>query len=103
MANQLTVQEEVSVEPTPEVKEVNELLEDEIPELDIDEQSKDWEPLLFKIKRGDVITEAEYPDNKDVPPKTSSFIRKTIDFLRLPSTGVKTIEKEVDELQKKSD
>jgi hypothetical protein len=101
MANQLTVQEEVSVEPTPEVKEVNELLEDEIPELDIDEHSKDWEPLLFKIKRGDVITEAEYPDNKDVPPKTTSFIRKTIDFLRVPPVGVKTIEKEVDELQKK--
>ena len=101
MTDQLTVKEEVSVESTPEVKQVNELLEDEIPELDIDEQSKDWEPLLFKIKRGDVITEAEYPDNKDVPPKTSSFIRKTIDFLRLPSTGVKTIEKEVDELQKK--
>jgi hypothetical protein len=101
MADQLTtnISDE---EPLEQVKaEVNELLEEEIPELDIDEHSKDWEPLLFKIKRGDVITEAEYPDNKGVPPKTSSFIRKTIDFLRLPSTGVKTIEKEVDELQKK--
>jgi len=100
MAEQLL--KTTSDEKLDEVKEeVNQLLEDEIPELDIDEQSKDWEPLLFKIKRGDVITEAEYPDNKDVPPKTSSFIRKTIDFLRLPTTGVKTIEKEVDELQKK--
>ena len=103
MADQLTI-ETPDEEPLEQVKaEVNELLEEEIPELDIDEHSKDWEPLLFKIKRGDVVTEAEYPDNKGVPPKTSSFIRKTIDFLRLPSTGVKTIEKEVDELQKKSD
>ena len=101
MVDQLSI-ETSDEEPLEQVKaEVNELLEEEIPELDIDEHSKDWEPLLFKIKRGDVITEAEYPDNKDVPPKTSSFIRKTIDFLRLPSTGVKTIEKEVDELQKK--
>jgi len=103
MADQLTI-ETSDEEPLEQVKaEVNELLEEEIPELDIDEHSKDWEPLLFKIKRGDVVTEAEYPDNKGVPPKTSSFIRKTIDFLRLPSTVVKTIEKEVDELQKKSD
>jgi len=80
-----------------------ETVEEEIPEINVDEPTNDWSPELFSIKRGDVVTQAEYPDTKDVPPKTASFMRKTIDFLKSPGVSVKTIEKEVDELQKKSD
>ena len=73
--------------------------DNEIPEIQVEESSKDWEPELFKIKRGDVITESHYPDNKDVPPKTASFMRKVIDSLKTPK--LEPIQQEVEDLQKK--
>ena len=75
----------------------------EIPEIEVDEPVKDEAPAKYPIKRGDVVLQEDYPDNKDVPPKTASFMRKMADFLRPQSAGVitKTIEVEVDELQKK--
>ena len=72
----------------------------EIPEIQVEESGKDWEPELFKIRRGDVITESQYPDNKDVPPKTASFMRRVIDSLRTKEAKLEPIQQEVEDLQK---
>lgn len=76
----------------------------EIPEIHVEEPVKDEAPETYSVRRGDVVTKEQYPDNKDVPPKTASFMRKMADFLRPQSPGVttKTIEIEVDELQTKN-
>lgn len=71
----------------------------ELPEIEVDEPTQDITPETYAVRRGDVVTQEKYPDNKDIPPKTASFMRKMADFLRSPS--VKTIEKEVEELQDK--
>ena len=71
----------------------------ELPEIKVEEQTVDITPETYDVRRGDVITKEQYPDNKDVPPKTASFMRKMADFIR-PSG--KTIEKEVEELQNKN-
>ena len=73
----------------------------EIPEIELDEEKKDWEPQLFYIKRGDVTTNSRYPDTQEMPPKTASFVKKTIDLLRSPGIKSKTIEMDVEDLQKK--
>ena len=66
----------------------------------MEESGKDWEPELFEIKRGDVVTESQYPDNKDVPPKTASFMRRVIDSLRTKEVKLEPIQQEVEDLQK---
>ena len=79
----------------------------ELPEIKVDEHNKDWEPELFdrnqvkKIeydsagRRITPITEEELTP----PTKTQSFLNKVQEVFSSPS--VKTIEKEVEELQKK--
>jgi len=80
-----------------EHRELTELVNDsEIPEIEIEEPTKDWAPELYNIPRGDVMFNSQYPDDTNMPPKTASFMRKMADFLR-PSN--KTIEQEVKELQ----
>ena len=76
----------------------------ELPEIKVDEQTVDITPETYDVRRGDVITKEQYPDNKDVPPKTASFMRKMADFIRPQSVGVtsKTIEVEIEELQPKN-
>ena len=71
----------------------------ELPEIQVDEPTKDITPETYEVRRGDVVTKERYPDNKDVPPKTASFMRKMADFLRPSPDG--TIEKDVETLQKK--
>jgi hypothetical protein len=75
-------------------KEVNELLESEIPEIQVDEPTKDWEPELYNRKQ--VGRHMEEIGQK--PPKAQSFLNKVQSVFSSP--GVKTIEKEIDELQK---
>jgi hypothetical protein len=83
--------------------------ETELPEIKIEEHSKDWEPELYdRVKKrieydsaGRRITPEteEELDQKLNPSKTQSFLNKVSDVFQ--STGVKTIEKEVQDLQKK--
>ena len=102
---------EETVEPALEKDEYEQVFkeaeETEIPEIHIDEPTKDWEPELYnRVKKkieydsaGRRITptleEELHPQSK-----TKSFLNKVQESL---STGVKTIEKEVDELQKGKD
>jgi hypothetical protein len=76
--------------------------ETEIPEIQVDEPTKDWEPELYqRVKKieydsaGRRITPT-LPEETN-PTKTQSFLNKVQSVFS--STGVKTIEKEVEELQ----
>ena len=89
------VEEETTVVPEEIKKEVNELLESEIPEIEVDEPTKDWEPELYNRKQ--VGRHMEETGQK--PPKAQSFLNRVQSVFSSPN--VKTIEKEVDELQKK--
>ena len=112
----IIIEDNVSVEENPEFtkkqedqyeKVFKEAEETEIPEIHIDEPSKDWEPKLYdRIKKkveydsaGRRITptleEELHPQSK-----TQSFLNKVQESL---SIGIKTIEKEVDELQRGKD
>ena len=88
-------EQETTVVPEEIKKEVNELLESEIPEIQVDEPTKDWEPELYNRKQ--VGRHMEETGQK--PPKAQSFLNRVQSVFSSPS--VKTIEKEVDELQKK--
>lgn len=79
----------------------------ELPEIEVDEHNKDWEPELFDRKQ---IKKIEYdsagrritpPTEEELnpPTKTQSFLNKVQEVFSSPS--VKTIEKEVEDLQKK--
>jgi len=103
MAEQLTKEEEkpvveeleTTVVPEEIKQEVNELLESELPEIEVDEPTKDWEPELYNRKQ--VGRHMEETGQK--PPKAQSFLNRVQSVFSSPN--VKTIEKEVDELQKK--
>ena len=81
--------------------------ETEIPEIHIDEPTKDWEPQLYdRVKKrieydsaGRRIT-PQLEEELHPPSKTKSFLDKVQESL---SVGTKTIEKEVDDLQKGKD
>jgi hypothetical protein len=86
---------ETTVVPEEIKQEVNELLESEIPEIEVDEPTKDWEPELYNRKQ--VGRHMEETGQK--PPKAQSFLNRVQSVFSSPS--VKTIGTEVDELQKK--
>jgi len=86
---------ETTIVPEEIKKEVNELLESELPEIQVDEPTKDWEPELYNRKQ--VGRHMEETGQK--PPKAQSFLNKVQSVFSSPS--VKTIEIEVDELQPK--
>jgi hypothetical protein len=88
-------EQETTVVPEEIKKEVNELLESEIPEIEVDEPTKDWEPELYNRKQ----LGRHLEETGQKPPKAQSFLNKVQSVFSSPS--VKTIEKEVDELQKK--
>jgi hypothetical protein len=88
---------ETTVVPEEIKKEVNELLESEIPEIEVDEPTKDWEPELYNRKQ--VGRHMEETGQK--PPKAQSFLNRVQSVFSSPGVAVNTIEKEVDELQKK--
>jgi len=86
---------ETTVVPEEIKKEVNELLESELPEIQVDEPTKDWEPQLYNRKQ----LGRHMEETGQKPPKAQSFLNRVQSVFSSPS--VKTIEKEVDELQKK--
>ena len=89
---------ETTVVPEEIKKEVNELLESELPEIEVDEPTKDWEPELYNRKQ--VGRHMEETGQK--PPKAQSFLNKVQSVFSSPSVK-SAIEKEVDELQIKND
>jgi hypothetical protein len=110
--DKVSVQEEVTVAKVDGMdyeQTFKEAEETELPEIKIEEHSKDWEPELYdRVKKrieydsaGRRITPEteEELEQKINPSKTQSFLNKVSDVFQ--STGVKTIEKEVQDLQKK--
>jgi hypothetical protein len=108
--DKVSVQEEVTVAKVDGMdyeQTFKEAEETELPEIKIEEHSKDWEPELYdRVKKrieydsaGRRITPEteEELEQKLNPSKTQSFLNKVSDVFQ--STGVKTIEKEVQELQ----
>ena len=87
---------ETTVVPEEIKKEVNELLESEIPEIQVDEPTKDWEPELYNRKQLGRYME----ETGAKPPKAQSFLNKVQSMFPSPSTK-SAIEKEVEELQEK--
>jgi hypothetical protein len=88
---------ETTIVPEEIKKEVNELLESELPEIEVDEPTKDWEPELYNRKQ----LGRHMEETGQKPPKAQSFLNRVQSVFSSPS--VKTIEKEVDELQIKND
>lgn len=80
---------------------IDENKEEELPEIKVDEPSKDWEPELYsKVEKK---TRGRYMEEIDAkPPLTQSFLDKVKTVFNEPSVGVKTIEREVEELQEKN-
>jgi hypothetical protein len=79
--------------------------ETELPEIKIEEHSKEWEPELYQRR---AVKKIEYdsagrritpilPEEMEQTTKTQSFLNKVQGVFS--STGVKTIEKEVEDLQ----
>ena len=87
---------ETTVVPEEIKKEVNELLESEIPEIQVDEPTKDWEPELYNRKQLGRYME----ETGAKPPKAQSFLNKVQSMFSSPSEK-SAIEKDVEELQKK--
>jgi hypothetical protein len=67
----------------------------EIPEIQVDEAKKGWEPDLYTRLQQKQLGRYE----AETQPKTQSFLNKVKDLIMSPS--VKSIEQEVDELQPK--
>jgi len=86
---------ETTIVPEEIKKEINDLLESELPKIEVDEPTKDWQPELYNRKQVGRYLE----ETGQKPSKTQSFLNKVQSVF--PSPGVKTIEKEVDELQDK--
>ena len=89
---------ETTVVPEEIKKEVNELLESELPEIQVDEPTKDWEPELYNRKQ----LGRHMEETGQKPPKAQSFLNKVQSVFSSPSVK-SAIEKEVDELQIKND
>jgi hypothetical protein len=108
---EIIIQDSVSLDENLETdtyeKIFKEVEDEEIPEIHIDEPTKDWEPELYdrikkKIEYDSAGRRITPPLEEELHPqsKTKSFLNKVQESL---STGVKTIEKEVDELQNDKD
>ena len=106
--DKVSVQEEVAIAKVDGMdyeQTFKEADETELPEIKIEEHSKEWEPELYdRVKKrieydsaGRRIT-PETDEERNNTSKTQSFLNKVSNVFQ--STGVKTIEKEVEELQK---
>jgi hypothetical protein len=94
------VEEQITTIVPEEIKqEVNELLESEIPEIEVDEPTKDWEPELYNRKQV-VLRDAQTGEILALQKqsKTQSFLNKVQSVFSSPKEK-SAIEKEVDELQ----
>lgn len=99
---EIVIEDKINLDDTIQTKESIDTSDIEIPEINVDEPTKDWEPELYdRVKKieydsaGRRITPVTEDEIK--PSKTQSFLRKVQESL----LGVKTIEKEIEELQDK--
>jgi hypothetical protein len=101
LSDGLSVDENVRVQE-PDVDKNNLKNEDEeLPEIKVDEPTKDWEPELYaKVEKKTLGRYMQEIGAK--PPLTQSFLDKVKTVFNEPSVGVKTIEREVEELQEKN-
>ena len=112
---EIVIEDNVSVEEKVETKQKQDVYEQvfkeaeetEIPEIHIDEPTKDWEPQLYdrvkkKIEYDSAGRRITPQTEEELQPqsKTKSFLNKVQESLSL---GIKTIEKEVEDLQKGKD
>ena len=115
-AKEIIIQDDISVKEEPSVAKepediptlegeetwaqrvIDENPEEGLPEIQVDEHNKDWEPALYNRNglKKEVGRYMEETGKK--PPKTQSFLNK-VQQTFTQSLGVKTIEKEVDDLQ----
>jgi len=86
---------ETTIVPEEIKQEVNQLLDSEIPEIQVDEPTKDWEPELYNRKK----LGRHLEETGQKPPKAQSFLSKVESVFSSPGVTVKTIEKEVEDLQ----
>jgi len=89
-------EQETTVVPEEIKKEVNELLESEIPEIQVDEPTKDWEPELYNRKQ----LGRHMEETGQKPPKAQSFLNRVQSVFSSPSVK-SAIEKDVEKLQEK--
>lgn len=100
LVKEIRIEDNVQVEEEPflthrEERVVAESLDSEIPEIEVEEPNKDWEPELYQRKEvGRYMAETGQK-----PPKTQSFLNKVQNVFS--GAGVKTIEREVEDLQEK--
>lgn len=121
---EIVVEDKINLEDTPEVtKNVEEIpvleneetwaqrvidetpIESEIPEIQVDEHTKDWEPNLFNRPEVKKEVGRYMQETGQKPPKVQSFLNKVQKLFTTsaPGVNVKTIEQEVSELQKDKD
>jgi hypothetical protein len=98
---QIVIEENINLEDKPEIKETvvvqESKLESEIPEIEVDEPSKEWESDLYT--RLEQKQMGRY--QAETQPKTQSFLNKVKDLVRAPGVQSRTIELDVEDLQKK--
>lgn len=120
-AKEIHIDDNINLSDTPEIKENHEQLplpetdkketsdpttqevnETEIPEITVDEHNKDWEPNLYDRVDGKKEVGRYMAETGKKPPKVQSFLNKvqTI-FTQSPGVKTNTIEKDVEDLQKK--
>ena len=98
---EIVIQENINLEDKPEIKETvvsqENKTESEIPEITIEEASKEWESDLYTRLEEKQLGRYQ----AETQPKTQSFLNKVKDLVRSPGVMSRTIEQEVDELQPK--
>ena len=97
--DEVQVKEEPVIETSQPQQDVKEepSLDSELPEIHIEDAPKEWEPELYARHQKKIVGR-HMQETGQPPPKTVSFMKKVQSLFE--SSGVKTIEKEVDELQK---
>jgi hypothetical protein len=99
---EIVIQENINLEDKPEIKETvvsqENKTESEIPEIQLDEASKEWESDLYTRLEQKQLGRYE----AETQPRTQSFLNKVKDLVRSPGVKTRTIEQDVDELQNKN-
>jgi len=114
---EIVIQDDITVEEKPTVKQEPEDIpvlegeetwaqrvidenpsDDDLPKIEVDEHNKDWEPALYDRNGVKKEVGRYMAETGKKPPKTQSFLNKVQQSFT-QSLGIKTIEKEVDELQ----
>ena len=98
---EIVITDNINLDDTSDIKENTKpqenKTESEIPEIQIEEASKEWESDLYTRLEEKQLGRYQ----AETQPKTQSFLNKVKDLVRSPGVTSRTIEQEVDELQPK--